>query len=187
MSTVSPIFGYYKPVKIIGGKSTQYVALVTKDNKEYYLKARELGSTSANRNSFEEEVAITRDMANLDIAPRVIDYYVVSENNQAFGVMISEKFDLPYEDISSESNEQVDDLIQRMHNVGLVHGDLFGNNIVVDLKKNRFAIIDYEVSFYIDRIPKGRLEFLSKKFGLSNGDIIEQLRKIDRLLYWDEI
>ena len=176
-------FKDYDTVQILVNRPDTLVAeVVNNEGINYILKAGIITNTTDKKNSFLEEMVITQDMAKINVAPQVIETSIIG----SIGVMISEKYDHVYEDIALGRNQAVDQLISKMHSTGLIHGDLFGNNIVVN-NNGEVAIIDYETSFYIKRAPLSRYLWLFQKFKLNTSHSIEDLINFDERLYYDEI
>ena len=105
---------------------------------------------------FARDVEYTRLLSAYDIAPHLL---FASKCNKRAGVMILEKYQMSLRQliekgpIEPELKKKIECLItakvKAMHELGIAHGDLHADNIVLDLHPLRIAIIDYEMAFPI--------------------------------------
>lgn len=194
------IYKDYTCRKVLQEEFSSLVAIVEKNNKTYCLKAKRLQPTTFRANNFLQEVKIYRSMAEHGIAPAFIESYTVKCKNVftffeeiEVGVMVTEKYDYTYQGlleyntlhhIPTSRVKEIDQLISRMHALGVIHGDLHSGNIVVKRrigKGRKYAIIDFGASSYLHEISKERLQAICV-FGPAT---IEAAKQVDRDSYLD--
>ncbi len=108
---------------------------------------------------FEKDDEYLRLLSRYGIAPNV---YYSARCNPGAGIIILEKFeqslkqlveDGTYAALPDEMKRRIICMIaakvEAMHDLGIAHGDLHANNIVLNLNPLRVAIIDYEYAFSI--------------------------------------
>lgn len=103
---------------------------------------------------FEEEREIHRDLAILDIAPKIVYESESITGMQKYEMTLSEYEECNGYYKTSELYEDIDRMIRRMHQAGIIHGDLHNQNIVLTSSSSTIDIrlIDFGQSIYIESI-----------------------------------
>lgn len=100
-----------------------------------------------------------------NISPEIL--YIGKIKNDLYSVEIEQ---YPYtlsdyydkgKDIS-KYEKQIKKLVKKLHKLGIIHGDLHGNNIVIDPKTNEVKLIDFGMSYFIDEVDKSVIKKLNK-------------------------
>lgn len=76
----------------------------------------------------------------------------------------------------SELYERVRDLIRKLHQMGVIHGDLHNDNILCSTDLTDIRLIDFEKSTFVDLVDDEYLEYYDSIFGtkaMSVDDILE--------------
>lgn len=110
-------------------------------------------------NFFLAEAKISKYASNHGFGVPVFTYYLC--NNSSTGIIIMEKFDGNLSNITLTKPElkNVLQLVCDMHDVGVLHRDLFGKNVMyktVSVKSNphkEFRIIDFGMAIAFKKIP----------------------------------
>ena len=139
-------------------------------DKKYILKlSPKKEETNDIRNSDNDEIKIWKYLYEKNLAPEVVDYFYVGD----IMFLISEKagysFDILYDSTDLIPINLRDDIISsvnKLHDIGIVHGDLGFQNIL--LSGTDILFIDFDRSFYINDMPEGRIEYLYEFLGIND-------------------
>ena len=166
---------------------------LTPDKEKCFIKVGRLGLPDlGERNSFETEMVFTKLLSDLEIAPKLLSSWTDEINN--VGIMAIEAYNTTYGDYRdthiyaedevlteaeieetkdfligfAQARKSLHDLINRFHDLGLVHGDLTSRNIVMKLKDDiptgEVKLIDFETCYYFNSPPPGRMENICSQF-----------------------
>lgn len=128
--------------------------------------------------AFTYEVMISRLMSRIGVGPKVYEVFitrtVTSRNKKVFGIIIMEKLHMQTAVFSEEQMESlIFSNITPMHEAGVFHGDLHGENVMVT-KDGDPRLIDFGIALYFPseygvpfRVRKDEFEHLyesSEKF-----------------------
>lgn len=94
-------------------------------------------------------------MSTLAIGPRIFRVTALEDGDYRIEM---EKYPTDLMDYAEEGGDieefepKIDDLIERLHELGLIHGDLHARNIVVNPETGVVRLIDFEHTQYLDEI-----------------------------------
>lgn len=100
------------------------------------------------------ELEFYRKAEEAGIAPRIVSYVQVDDRYE----LCTEQYSHTLLDVRTDKDEidfiipQAKILVQKLHDIGILHGDLSEENIVYDCDTKRVAIIDFGLSKYIENI-----------------------------------
>ena len=121
-------------------------------NVPMIMKVIDLGVSQFDRDMVRNELVITKDMSDHDIAPVIFDMSIYT--NEAVIVMkrcgetLSEILFAFYQSRQVPSYiAEIKNLVARMHELGVVHRDLSTDNII-HCGNGKFVIIDYGLAIY---------------------------------------
>ena len=155
-----PCFPDYIIDREIGSGFHGKVFLATKDGKQYSIKER---TTKNKYNDMYKndnvpcmnEIKIATEMGRLGIGPKVYDSYQCKHKNETKVYLVMEYMSegdlkgwLNENQLSSKHKKQIQDKINKMHQLFIFHGDLHINNIFVNKEKGKlqFYIGDFGMS-----------------------------------------
>lgn len=107
---------------------------------------------------------------NADLTPKLVKYTKSSDNIQ----MVMEKFPETLSDVIMDSNRKEEVkliiarakiLIEKLHEIGILHGDLSEENIVYDKNIGVVALIDFGMSKNISDLTNNDIEQYAENFG----------------------
>lgn len=153
-----------------------------KDNCIYAMKVVELNEEE-DINDFRKEVSIASKMSRLEITPKVYGAWFCKNK----GYIVTEKYDvtlkthLEYHDLSKNLINRLENILEKMHNAGIVHGDLSLDNVMIKFVKGKkkIGIIDWGLAFETNekhpvsfkRMKQYLQDIYGKCFSLSKKDI----------------
>ncbi len=113
------------------------------------------------------EYCITNILADLDLTPKIHD---ITGNGDGKYYVRSQKYPMTLIDLCNHSQPSeylplIDAIIDRLHSIGIFHGNLHPNKIVIDPSSKDIRIVDFESSDWINNITKMELRLLHRKFG----------------------
>ena len=163
-------FSKYKFVKELGHGYVGVAYLVKDGSKQVVIKRVLLDSTSCS--NIVNEIENLKKLSDSNITPKFIDVYF--HGRAIYIVMDYIEGTTLYElveknEVTSDLANKIIDKLDRMHNLGLIHGDLHDNNIMIDKNGEPFIIdlgLSYSIETKIDTdntIVKGLQELLGEK------------------------
>ena len=153
-------FYKYKPIKSIGAGAYGQVYLVKKNKKTFACKVQTitpyiLDNIYENHiNNWLYEYKLGSKVGKEKIGPKMYDIHFIYDKqlNKLFNIIIMEHINGPTlynytlnNTLNTSQVKLLETTIDKLHKMGIAHGDLHLNNImvVIDKKKIRFCIIDY--------------------------------------------
>lgn len=130
----------------------------------YVVKVTE--TTSDLFNSFEDEVALTRNMSDLGVSPKFIESWTcpanINDESHELGFLVTERWDSTLDKyqhkLSAHLIHKLDRLVKTMHENGYTHGDLSPYNVIIKVNHAGIAydiaIIDFGTTFQGDELPE---------------------------------
>jgi tRNA A-37 threonylcarbamoyl transferase component Bud32 len=101
------------------------------------------------------EMELSLMMSALDIGPQIFSVRPVPPNRY---ILEMQKYPMTLEDYKDKGGqvrdfaEAIDALIDQMHDLGLIHGDLHSNNIVLNPDSREVRLIDFERTQYLNEV-----------------------------------
>ncbi len=126
-----------------------------------------MGETHTKYNCFAREIEIYKIASSHGIAPKIIDIEGLSITTEKHTCLV--EIDDPARYV-----HQIEELVRRLHEIGILWNDPFIGNVVVDKKCDRAYLIDFGASCMIETI--GNDPRLKETFK----DIIDQYLDYDR-------
>ncbi len=121
------------------------------------------------------EVARIKLATNAGIAPSIIS---IEENK-----VTMEKFPTTLGNYKGKDiSKKIRRLISKLHDLGIIHGDLHSHNIVVDPSTEEVRLIDYGRSYFETEITKPILRMIGKSMNKEFGSV-EELMEFEEKLY----
>jgi tRNA A-37 threonylcarbamoyl transferase component Bud32 len=111
------------------------------------------------------EIKFLQLASEADIAPKILA--IRNINKQDYEVTM-EKYPttlLQYHDAGGDISpykKKISELVNRLHDIDILHGDLHGNNIVINPETEEVKLIDFGRSYFMDEITPIVLKQLSK-------------------------
>ncbi len=142
-----------------GGVAITYIACV-KDNCNYILKVVDNDTNKYNAkdiiNNFKKETEVAKLMGENDIGPKVYEFIIKQFQNIIMSVVVMEKYEMDLDEMTIAKKltkiqaeniiKQLENKVNRMHEMGYAHCDLKMANIVVNNISSddpRIALIDF--------------------------------------------
>lgn len=99
----------------------------------------------------EKEYSISLIASKYDISPKITGS--IRDNNFILSIERYEKtlYNIP-RDQWSRYTDQIINLLERLHLIGIYHGDFSEENVVINTSTNEVRLIDFGLSGYIDNI-----------------------------------
>ena len=96
-------------------------------------------------------------LEGLEITPKLLKYEINNTEENSYDVYIeeypwtlSQYADIP--EIFNKYHEKIKDLITKLHDLNIYHGDLTFDNIVIDIDNDKVRLIDFGESLYFHEI-----------------------------------
>ena len=117
------------------------------------------------------ELCFLEMAAKAGISPNIISVTKINRDNYR---VVMEKYPTTILNYSDEGKDivpykrKIEDLVDRLHDLDIIHGDLHGDNIVINPETGEVRLIDFGGSYFYDEITPSILrqlsKFLDKKF-----------------------
>ncbi len=132
-----------------GSKADIYILKGLSTGKKYIVKIM-----TGNKNDIVNEVNIQNIMSRNGISPKVLSYkddLIIMEyiNGLTFNQYIQRHSAEEIDKIMKKIDKKID----KMHELNVIHGDLTGDNIIID-KQNNVFIIDFGSAIYDPNFPE---------------------------------
>jgi tRNA A-37 threonylcarbamoyl transferase component Bud32 len=132
----------------------------------------------------DNEKTILPLLKNTDITPD----FLISDDisiSQKYCCTLSEY--LEEHKITPGIKEDINNKIQKLHSLGILHGDLHSNNIVINQDMNEIKIIDFGESKFISEIKKDKDKYIQyfNNFWEPTEWIGSEITSIDGLLEYE--
>jgi serine/threonine protein kinase len=168
-------FGDYKVLHELGAGAYGTVYLVEKDKKKYAIKTQHININNAyvslndNMKQIKNEIDISKKMGEMNIGPKLYDYYMCQPDMDKITVFIIMEWMTEgtlnnwrqNNKLSTVQEATILKKIKQMHEVGIVHADLHDQNIFVTKKKSKveFYIGDFGLSKTVKDLVKQQEDF----------------------------
>jgi len=169
-------FYKYKPIKSIGAGVYGQVYLVKKNKKTFACKVQTitpyiLDNIYENHiNNWLYEYKLGSKVGKEKIGPKMYDIHFIYDKqlNKLFNIIIMEHIDgvtletyIKNNSLNAIQIKQLETTINKLHKMGIVHGDIHDNNILVisNNKTIRFCIIDYGYAANKKKIINNQIDF----------------------------
>ena len=165
----------FKIIRKLGNGEYGLVHLVEKNKKKYAMKKINIAynnwSTIGEQlKSIKNEIKVLKKISNLGISPKLYDYYLCKDKNQFSIYLIMEyingitlrKF-LEENTLTKNIENKIKNVFDKLHNNGILHGDVHDENIMITEKK-RVYIIDFGFSQTLKDFLDKKYNFLFKGF-----------------------
>lgn len=128
--------------------------------------------------AYKEEVNINKIASDNGISPRFI-FACQSYDFPSFWEIETERYPLTLEQIPIKQRSRyyplLFQLLNRLHNLGIIHGDIKSRNIVINPQTDDAKFIDYGSSIFIKDLTPKRLEEYCENSDIENCSIDEIL------------
>lgn len=132
----------------------------------------------------DKELSFYLKALKLGITPNIIN---IKDNN-----VTMERYDKTYGLLSDDEKckyyKDIDNMIEILHNNGILHGDLHSYNIVINTKNSCVKIIDFEMANNIEHIDDNECKSLADIWYYSHNfpsicNNVSELIKMEKILY----
>lgn len=111
-----------------------------------------------------KESQITQILAQHKVAPKLLLLRPTLDNKFIIKIEKYPTTLLDYFDNDGDIKQYIPEIkrqIEKMHSLGIIHGDLHGNNIVINPDTNDVRLIDFGKSYYIHEIDDDVIDELN--------------------------
>lgn len=135
------------------------------------------------------ELQFLQHASNANIAPRILN---VKQTHNDWCSVTMERYDITILSYFETGNsislyeDSITNLVDKLHSLHIVHGDLHASNIVLNLNTDEIRLIDFGASYYMHEITEYELcnleKFLDQRF-----ITIEDLLIYEKVMYKDSL
>lgn len=128
------------------------------DDHAPFLHTRYKKKKAMDIDVFNHEVKMIREVGNLRLAPKLLDYWINNTSRIHYGIIVMERLDMTVKDIllhrdlTSSELDHIKRKISKLHRHGIKHGDLKPSNIGVKCDNSgtirKVKIIDWAKGEY---------------------------------------